>query len=105
MLWCEKGKLCGSGVPGGVGDNGAVCGAEMIRILDMREATTSDFAFAVWDTISDRFWSDRYGGFYWTSMEDFIDGGFSKEFVERVRALLPNAKITGPRSGSGASTC
>lgn len=65
----------------------------MLRIIDMREATSSDRAFAVWDTITDSFLTDDYGCQCWDTVEELVvdsKQSISKERIMRIVQLAPD---------------
>jgi hypothetical protein len=63
-------------------------GNKMLTIIDMRKVVLSDFAFSVWDSVTDEFLKDTNGEMYWSSFEEFMVAGFSRDVVARVQYLL-----------------
>lgn len=70
----------------------------MLRIIDMRDATNQQNAFAVWNTVDDRFVADSYGDECFAGFQDFARRVFFTApsrpgrdvgFTARVRGLLP----------------
>jgi hypothetical protein len=60
----------------------------MLTIVDMRKVVLSDFAFSVWDSVTDEFLKDTNGKMYWSSFEEFMLAGFSRDVVARTQYLL-----------------
>jgi hypothetical protein len=60
----------------------------MLRIIDMREATSGKHAFAVWNTVTDTFLCVD-GEQCWDGFAEFADSATRDLDVDRVRALLP----------------
>ena len=64
----------------------------MIRIVDMREATSCDGSFSVWDTVKSRF-VEVLGEQSWDGESDFREcvrmAGNEDFDVERIVSLLP----------------
>lgn len=60
----------------------------MLTIVDMRKVVLSDFAFSVWDSVTDEFLKDTNGEMYWSSFEAFMLAGFSRDVVAQVQRLL-----------------
>jgi len=72
----------------------------MLRIIDMREATSSNNAFAVWDTVSDRFLTINGEQCFDGSLDFCIHAEWHKKRksrpvvdIARVVALLPKWAI------------
>ena len=63
----------------------------MLRIIDMSEAKSSEYAFAVWDTVTDGFIYDSFDDQVWHSFDEFkLAFPGNAKLVERVSVLLPN---------------
>lgn len=66
-------------------------GKVMLRIVDMRSATSEDQGFAVWDTVRSEFLSHN-GDFTWDGEADFrksINDDWDATIVERICSILP----------------
>lgn len=67
----------------------------MLRIVDMRDATSQDQGFAVWDTVRDEFLSQN-GCLTWDGESDFRESiDWDESLVNRICGLLPDwAKLS-----------
>ena len=62
----------------------------MMRLIDMREATSDEKSFAIWNTVTDCFVYDpNFGDCCFSGYDDFCEC-MDADMIERTKYLIPD---------------